>query len=152
MRYSTDEKRSTLRIIVGFLLAPTIGLLPVGVIMCAPSVMMEGFGTFSSCWDSAMVELIVGPLGATFAYAGAALFGIPLFFAQRNMEWMRWWQVAAGGLAAGMLSTLSIAVMTASLPAAGEVVLFCCGVGLFAGLSFWLIAIYRNGSVAAARQ
>ncbi len=97
-----------------------------------------------------MIPFVVG-LGAIFAYPVTAIVGIPLFMFFRRHAWLHWWQVSAGGLFAGFVALLALAMYMQSISGGFDYLLLCCGVGLASGLAFWLIAVCRKRALTLVR-
>jgi putative effector of murein hydrolase len=121
-----------MRLILGFALTPIFGVAFLGVV----------FG-----WDSNHY-LYVGRPGLFFAYCATIAFGLPLFLLFYKFYWLTWWQVSGGGLLAGVLTTISMALFADGPSTTLDFAKVVCPTALVAGLTFWLIAIFRNRALA----
>ena len=133
------DSSTLLRLSLGFVVSPAVGLLMLSLFWCATA-----HTSFSSCWAGGAAILMVGGLGAVFAYPIAALVGIPLFVIFRKRRWLQWWQVSAGGLFVAILAVAGFALYTQDLLEALDYLALCSIVGLTSGLAFWAIAVHRN--------
>lgn len=140
------------RVSLGFIFGPAVGLALLSMGWCVPGVLERGAVTFSSCWGSGGVVLLVGGTGALVAYPAMVLFGIPLFFLFRKRGWLTWWQVSFGGFLVGALAMLAFSLYVGTVLGAFEYVVLFCGVGLCSGLAFWAIAVFRNRALTAGSR
>jgi len=142
------------RIILGFATAPALGLLAFIIAFCAfllagASRELPAIGT-----DDCLLggTLVFGLTGGLIAYVVMIVLGVPLFRAFRRRAWLRWWQVAAAGLFAGLLAAGCISLWSrASDPRL--LLTFCVffgATGLFSALFFWLVAVFRNRALTTA--
>jgi hypothetical protein len=117
-----------LRLIMGFLVAPVIGVLLAVFIVFGREV-------YSVLW----VYLI---LGSAIAYASALLFGLPGYLVMKRFTKLAWWQVAlAGGLCGIPYWLISEYPYTSAYfknQGLTNLLLYVIA-GVVAGLAFWLI-------------
>src|SRR5437763_12398804 len=97
------DSNQLLRVTLGFLFAPAIGLEVLALLLCANHPTQS----FSYCLPGTV--MIVG-LGGLVVYPAAMVVGIPLFVLCRKHQWLRLWQVALGSTLVGALSTLTFSL------------------------------------------
>jgi hypothetical protein len=140
------DSNQLLRVTLGFLFAPAIGLEVLGLLFCANHPTQS----FAYCVSGTV--MIVG-IGGLVAYPAALVLGIPFFALCRKRQWLRLWQVALGSTLVGALSTFVFSfVNLKGLTVALEYIPLFCGVGFVSGIAFWLIAVFRNRALTAGSR
>jgi hypothetical protein len=138
-----------LRLALGFWLGPAVGLVLLTIVWCGLAPIRQ---SFSLCWSGGAAILMIGGIGAFFAYPATLLFGVPLFIAFRRRGWLQWWQVGVGGIAVGVLSTIAFIVYAGALSEVFTYLPLFCGVGVASALIFWAIAVFRNSALTMRRS
>jgi len=140
------DSNQLLRVTLGFLFAPAIGLEVLALLLCANHPTQS----FTYCLPGTV--MIVG-LGGLVAYPAAMVLGIPLFVLCRKRQWLRLWQVALGSTLVGAFSTVPFSLLNLKgLTVSLEYIPLFCGVGFVAGIAFWLIAVFRNRALTAGSR
>jgi hypothetical protein len=141
-----------MRISLGFLLAPVIALTFVAAFVCASLYNQnEAISSFTLCFPGA--TFMLSGFGSLLAYPVALVLGAPVFMVLRAKGWLDWWQVGVGSLFVGLTGAV---VLPFAIPpgrphweTVASFLPICCGVGVLAGLVFWVIAIWRNHALTA---
>lgn len=107
---------------------------PLGVLVLADKYALEG-------------AAIVG----AFTVGASLLIGLPLalWFVRRG--WLRLWQAATAGAAAGAI-VASIVVSDPLGRSPLEIYLTLSGFGSLHGVAFWLLAFFKNGALTRRKQ
>ena len=113
--------------------------IPLGGRVIGAFVFAPFFGV--SLLAMAMKTADLGTVALFFAYPIAIVFGIPAFFLFRRLEWLRWWQVSAGGAACAFPFATLFVGSNSLLPLA------LLGIGAVIGFVFWAIAIPGNSAL-----
>jgi hypothetical protein len=117
-----------LRTIVGFLVAPVVGV-------ALATLIVFGREIYAVWW----IYLLVG---SAIAYASALLFGLPSYLFMRRVKRGEWWQIALAGGVCGLPYWLisEYPYTTAYFQNQGltNLILYVAA-GAIAGLVFWLI-------------
>ena len=122
------------RLVLGFVLAPILGLLVFVISLCT----FVGIGAPSGS-PTRHVECLAGGTavyaggGSLIAYSAMIVFGLPLFWLFWRENWLAWWQVSLGGLLVGLLAG---GVLAAVVRTVNAYVLLFGGVGLVSGFVF----------------
>ena len=119
-----------LRIAIGFLLSPLLGVL------IATAIVLELHGRLDSWW---WIYLYTGYF---LAYPSALVLGIPAYLVVRRFTAVRWWHAAIGGALCAVPAWLMFgqAAYSDVREAAEAFNLMLMGVsGLISGVLFWLV-------------
>jgi len=137
---------SNWRIALGFLLAPTVGILAFPLAMCTTEALFWSRGTSATEFGGCLRETIpiIGLFSAIPALVITAVFGIPLYWVFVQRRWLSWWQVMLGGALCAIPVPVLLAVLSMKLSMLGDLLAFGLPVGLLSGLTFWALAVRRN--------
>jgi hypothetical protein len=106
-----------------------------------PAIVAVGFGLNAGA-------LIYAGLTTLLTATATFVIGIPVYALCRRLQWLSIWPFVAGGLLAGFIITM-LAAMT--LQDSSDLDFFAavlCSIGAVHGALFWLVAIYRNETLA----
>jgi hypothetical protein len=132
------DSTQVLRFSLGFLFAPAVGLSAFGVLWCV------GYPAQSFTYCTPGTLAIVG-VGALFAYPAAIFLGIPVFMVFYKRRWLKLWHVVVATTLIGAVSTVPLLFLAGKGPiVALKYLPISSAVGLVSGVTFWLVAIFRN--------
>ena len=137
------------RVTVGFIFTPVIALALTGLTVCGAGVARSLDLNFSSnvveCTGQA--AFILAAFGSMVAYPAAVVLGVPMFLVFRRRGWLSWWQVSLGGTGLGLIAAPVLQVVFGSTLVPIFVLMM---IGLLGGMTFWLLALHRNGPLMGA--
>jgi len=132
------------RAVIGFLAAPVIGASCLNIALA----FIWGRNSPGFYFSEAVMFF-----GALFAYPPALLLGVPLFVAFLRRGWLSWWASVLGGALVGIggAAGLTLVIGNHESDWVLEKLAVTTFVGAVAGMAFWLIAVFRNSALTAAR-